>query len=298
MTPTIPREQLLRVASLNLLNSTLRLDERYALLQQELMRAKPDVLCLQEVIVEQRERLTDVLRQVGFTAGEFGGTVTANAVLGSFTSTSGCAVFTRSKEAEFVEFDFKKSFSTLMVPTPSAIPTVAARLNLGSDGGVVHVLSSHFAWGMQNEAVRLRQATAVNDYAEQAKVDDPEAVVILGGDLNAIPDSSTLRYLHGLQADHRDQSTHWVDAWTHLGSAESEFTSMPSTNQWSRSMAMKVARTTLPDLVPNRRIDYLLSHGWTYGRRGGPVRFNKFAHHTIRGLEISDHAGVIADFLL
>lgn len=288
----------LRVASMNLLNSPTRLEERYRILLNELRRVNADVLCLQEVIVEEQDRLSLLLAQLGYQVKHFGGTITSNVVLGSYTATSGCAVFVKTRDVSFEEIVFSDAEVGLPVQRFGTIPSVVATIDLGKGGGKVVVISSHFAWGLKSEAMRLRQAGVVSDFAEKVVEENPTAIVLHGADLNAVPESSTVRYLRGLDADTRDLSTHWVDAWEHVGSPEAEFTSTPALNQWSRSMAMKASGTLFPELVPNRRIDYLMSYGWVYGRRGSPMQFGKFAHQSVRGLEVSDHAGLFADFLL
>lgn len=303
-----PESRTFRVASLNLMNSTARLEERYALLLQELERLQPDALCLQEVLVEERTRLDSMLRTVGFQSSAYSTPLISDVVVGGGSISYGNAIFTRAGEDQvtFHELSFDADHDRLALP-PTRFglnPSIIAILNLGEAGGEVQVMSSHFAWGQGAEATRLLQASVVDEYAEQVIHRNPAAVVIMGADMNCVPESATARFLHGFHPNLELKSTHWVDTWRMWGTPENEFTSVPATNSWSHATAVNAASAlqgvaqVRPELVPARRIDYLLSYGWVYGRRGGPLNHNLWAERSYGGLEISDHAGIVSDFLL
>jgi hypothetical protein len=52
-----------------------------------------------------------------------------------------------------------------------------------------------------------------------------------------------------------------------------------------------------PELLPDRRIDYVWTYGWAYGRPGCPVAMQRsFTDTTRYGYPASDHYGLTVDF--
>lgn len=184
----------LRIGSLNLLNNPVDLGARLPTLVDEVTANGLQVLCLQEVLEGERSRVEDALFSVGFTSCSY-----APSVMNRRTGLrDGTAIFSRVAPTAFDALLFQVDGERVLdKPT---IPAVTAHLVV--NGRNVHVLSCHFAWGGHSESVRLRQASEVSLYAQSIRASDPEAVVLLAGDLNAAEDSSTVRFLHGQAGEH------------------------------------------------------------------------------------------------
>lgn len=158
---------------------------------------------------------------------------------------------------------------------------------------MVNVFSAHFAWGPYAEYTRLIQADFIERTAIRLEAQHKSSLSILGGDLNAEPNSRTIRYLSGLDfgPDGRS-STRWTDAWEAAGEPTNEFTSQHSTNTFGRNTAF-ASNVLFPGMLPDRRIDYLFTRGWNYGKIGSPVTFGYIAHPA--DVELSDHNGIYSE---
>lgn len=271
------------VAQLNLLNNPDSFDKRLETLHSELQNRDIDFLCLQEVLVDKREQLEETLTGLGFVSSVYGETVLNK------HGHSGNAIFSKHSHTwyEFV------GFSSLGVD--NTIPAVVARTKIF--GTEVYVVTAHLAWGGNAEQVRLRQATLLSDYSERIYQQHPGSVIVLTGDFNAMEDNSTIRYLTGKQENHLEKSTYWVDAYKMHGSLDDWVTSDPCTF-WGSSTARHVG-ILHPELIPSRRIDYIFSYGWCYGKPGSPLSFERFGT-VLTGdeYELSDHYGLISRILV
>lgn len=154
------------------------------------------------------------------------------------------------------------------------------------------IFSTHGTWGGANEYFRTQQAYAVNTHAEEllTKYQDRNPIALWAGDFNAVPDSSTIRYITGLGSVN-DSGTYWVDAWDYAGDKTAGYTSRTDLLH-SIDTATKVG-ITRPDMIPHRRIDYLFVHGWAYGRPGCPLSTQLVMDSTDeQGYTVSDHLGI------
>jgi len=159
-------------------------------------------------------------------------------------------------------------------------------------GGRVRVCSAHLAWGGLHESARLDQAVALHHALQARCGTDGTDGCVLAGDFNAVPASATLRYLTGLEP-HAHGCAQWTDAWTVCGDGPG-WTSVPE-NVWARTTATTFGFLR-PELLPRRRIDYVLVHGYAYGRLYTPLQCA-----TVDGsggsapYPGSDHAAVVVD---
>lgn len=139
--------------------------------------------------------------------------------------------------------------------------------------------------------------SAINRKAKELfeEYKDLNPVIVLGGDFNAVPTGDAIRFMTGKGVGIANDGAYWVDAWELLGSSDNEYTSVPL-NYWNRKTALATG-TLIPELLPKRRIDYLLSFGWSYGKHGSPLSFShSFDGLSETGLPISDHIGLTADY--
>lgn len=273
----IAADEIIRVASLNVLNKETRLEERTDLLVEELVKVNPDVLCLQEILEHKQEFYVERLNEAGYRLVGFG--ETKENLTG--TLKNGNAVFSRHEPDE--KFEFK----TL----ESSIATVGGVFQF--NGNKFHIMSAHFSWGSKGTPSRNLEAVDVNQYALNARQSDSDAVVMLLGDLNCTPDSDTLRYLTGKHVI-GGESTIWVDAYDYAGNQDEWFT-LDNGSYWAVETSAFHNRYR-PAMGIKRRIDYILSYEWVYGKPGCPLSYNlwgELSHE--EGFPTSDHYGVWAE---
>lgn len=153
------------------------------------------------------------------------------------------------------------------VPVPQASWAVFAEAGAGR---AVATVNLHGIWGGDRAHERERQILHAVRWAEalRQRWADREPLIVLGGDLNTVPESSVVRYLTGLQSL-GGEGTYWVDAWAHAGDGTAGHTTT-ATSAWFLETARAVG-IQRPEDVPPRRIDYLFVRDWVYGRRGHPL---------------------------
>jgi endonuclease/exonuclease/phosphatase family metal-dependent hydrolase len=279
-------ENSIRVASFNLLNKALNMETRLNSLIEELEVINPDVLCLQEVIETKDypvlERLSEELGFVTYftkreTKGAFG------------EELSGPAILSKTQEEHFSILDqsgigINSSLPQLPILTSSFM----------HNGYKIYVINTHLTWGSHSTGIRTRQAERISQYARGIREIEPQAVILLTGDFNCVEESTTIRFLKGLEETHTGENTLWVDAWAASGTPENAITSDPTFPlSLGTAKMFGVAHT---DFTPKRRIDYIFSYEWCYGKAGYPLTFGRFADD--RNIEISDHFGIYSDISL
>jgi endonuclease/exonuclease/phosphatase family metal-dependent hydrolase len=175
-------------------------------------------------------------------------------------------------------------------------PISAAICRVVAGGETLPVASVHLAWGSLNERLRLDQAKTLVAYFDQVLgASEQEAPALLCGDLNAWPDSDSVRYLRGRSAD--APATMWTDAWERpLDPTDAGVTSS-ATNEYARftALGMRQGRDAVLDasLLPDRRIDYIFSRGWRHGRI-----FSPNGTRVVEEPLMSDHYAVVTDLIL
>jgi endonuclease/exonuclease/phosphatase family metal-dependent hydrolase len=176
----------------------------------------------------------------------------------------------------------------------------AATVLLETPKSLLLVLSAHLDWGGENESVRLAQANSLNEavsiYKERIEnVYEKDAIIVLAGDFNALPEAQSIRYLKGLAVENSLNPAFWLDAWEVADEKNDEIgaTSSPRGNH----LAHRVAETFClkPELVPDRRIDYIFVNGWAYGSAGHVFSCDVIGKDKIVGETLaSDHYGLLA----
>lgn len=258
-----------RVLTLNLWNLSgdwrARRQAIVALIAQE----APDVVCLQEVVANERGN------QAEWLAVELGGWWVAYAGEprpgGAGGGRFGNAVLSRRK------IDASAGTRLPYVPDSKEIQRVVVHAR--TDG--VDVFSTHLAWQLHDAALRERQVQALVQFVAEHTDRTASFGPIIAGDLNAEPDATAVRYLTGL-ASVDGQSTYFQDAWRLAGDGGPGLT-------WSNHNPHAAA-----DQEPDRRLDYILSgfHGTTGS--GRPVECRVVADEPVDGVWPSDHFGVLA----
>ncbi|HEX9088894.1 MAG TPA: endonuclease/exonuclease/phosphatase family protein [Arthrobacter sp.] len=283
----IPAEHLLRVITLNIDHAPEAAELRTGLVCDELGYLRPQVLCLQEVRYNKdgsSTQLDSIANATGLSVvsgfPQFEsrhGDLTGNAILSTLP---------------------KIESGSFLLGTPNASLKRANYAVLQSDSGhVLIVVSAHLAWGGNKERDRLIQATAIDEHVAKlmAKYEDKSPIAVLAGDLNTLPGSDTNRFLSGLGAGAHNGYTFWTDAFGAAGSPEEAIT-VAADNYWAQATARSVG-IVFPEMLPDRRIDYVWTLGWVYGKPGSPVSVKRaFTDTTRYGYPASDHYGLTVDF--
>lgn len=245
-------------------------EQRQAAIEAVLRDVAPDVVCLQEVWAEEGGA-----NQAAVLAGALGfhhaaaptpfvdGVAFTNAVLSRWPI-----------ETSAVE----------RLPGPDGRPghRVALVADVASPWGRAPVISTHLAWEYDASATRSVQAVALCRLASAHRGDpDRDLPVVVGGDLNAVPDSDEVRALTG-RAPVPVPGLVFQDAWEVAGDGPG--------HTWDR------ANPYLADATwPGRRLDYLLV-SWPRPRpRGNPQRCWLAGTEPVEGVQPSDHYAVVAD---
>ena len=150
-----------------------------------------------------------------------------------------------------------------------------------------HLACTHLTWGGDKEHIRLDEARNIERVAKERKAD----ITILAGDFNTLPDHDTMRHLTGKAAATHGANTYWVDAWE-ASKQTGGATSTPANKYSHVTAAANGIHNAL--YIPDRRIDFIMTRGWAYGKPGHPTEVHLVG---TPGNEASDHTGVGATLL-
>lgn len=253
---------------------------RPEIINQELRRLKPDLLALQEVIQTPEAHTLDTMVEgldLHVTHQQ-----DVQAVAPPYADRYGGAAIATRWPHQVVELLDPRT------PLAPDVPwaTLAAVVKLG-DAGRVLFIGTTAAWRPAAEAARERHAVAISDLDSRHRQDLP---TIIAGDLNAGPDSASIRYLTGRQSlDGR--SVCYYDAWEIAGSGTGDTWTVDNPN----------AKAGIEQIIgqPNyrRRFDYVLVGSWdahpkAYAQvQSAECVFNQ----SVNGLWPSDHYGLAVE---
>jgi endonuclease/exonuclease/phosphatase family metal-dependent hydrolase len=272
VTVSAPQEvSSITVATLNMLHGLPRfehLEQRKDLILSELKRLTPDVILLQEVPV-----LRSRPEQIGAWLAEGLGYNLA------YARANGRAFWIGFEEGEAVlsRFPIREVRRHLLLPKPGMFENrIVLRAVIDTPLGVLEVYNTHFSHRVNRDSLRLEQAVDLIRYLRSTYT-FRELPAVIGGDINAFPDSPPTRLLleEGL-----------VDAALQVDPPADGPTS------WFRDI-------TNPSDGPRARIDYLFLYAdgaekpFTVRRC---FRFLNQPFSTPTGwLWASDHVGVICE---
>lgn len=278
MTLQFPSDQKIKVASINLSNNTAFYKDRIKAVFFEAKKKTVDVLLLQEITQGEKENLRSLAAKAGFVHSY----IAPSAVVrrqGSIGSSTG--IFSRYPLHNADEMNL----------TAWSGSTKGAYASVEFNGHNIFLLSVHLLRGAENGYIRLKQATLIEETAARLS---HGGKAIVGGTFNDIPDGDSVRYLKGRKASSETKSAFWVDATE--GSAIEDH----PTTRYNSLLGREAADNNgilFPELIPERKVDYLFSRGWVYGTAGMPVDAELFGvSQSKEGLGVSDHYGVLADF--
>ncbi|GHJ36570.1 hypothetical protein Sm713_21790 [Streptomyces sp. TS71-3] len=266
----------LRVLTMNVLepqyaNGGLRRAALGALLEQ----LAPDVVALQEITGEEATRLRadgwHVAPHPHWSAEPFEGV--------------GAVLAARRPFGRIEQDELRVTERTASTPWCGV---VAAELPMPEPLGnvlVVHHKPS-FPYGFEHE--RELQAVATARLVEEAVTVWGARHVVLAGDLDAAPDAASIRFLSGRQSLD-GMSVRYQDAWLRL-----HRDATPSSGHTFSPRNPLVRRGDMPD-EEGRRIDYIMVRCGSYGPTLRVAACERAGVEPVRGVQVSDHYGVVAD---
>lgn len=282
----IAQEDKLKIITMNALHSPFMLAERITRIAHEIKEENPDIVCLQEIVFDlNNDTESSSLKVLTEITGL--SVVSTDPYYESHGRRSGTAILSRLNLFES---------GTGFIPDDNALPyynSCYAVLESDTNHPVV-VFSIHGTYRGEKEHLREKQFLALNAHANEleSKYSDRNPIVLLCGDFNTEPDSSTLRFLKG-QSSLADQGTYWVDCWDVVGEGDG-VTSDPMTKHGQ--ITARNCGIMMPEMIPARRIDYTLVKGWVYGRVGCPL-LSRLIGTTLddEGYTPSDHYGIYTE---
>jgi endonuclease/exonuclease/phosphatase family metal-dependent hydrolase len=248
---------------------------RHALINQELRRLAPDLVTLQEVCYPGvRDHLAELIEGTGLAYSTHQAEVID---LPPGLRTDGTAVATRwpHRVVEVLEHQGDPHWWTLAVLVQ--LPEFGEQL----------FIAPTTPWRLDHEFARECQAVEITEIDARHRTAVP---TVIAGDLNARPESATIRYLSGLQSL-GGCSVHYNDAWSIAGDGGPGYT-------WTTDnpLAAKEIDTLIAQPNHHRRIDYIFT---------GSPHAHTDSRARILGAELvgtapplSDHYGLYADIAL
>ncbi|MFO0617710.1 MAG: endonuclease/exonuclease/phosphatase family protein [Polyangiaceae bacterium] len=260
-----------RALSLNIWNRSGPWTDRLELIRAGLKALAPDVVGLQEVVVDgQGSQAEEIAHGFGYEIA-YGkastyddGALFGNAVLSKYP-----IVAHENRE----------------LPSPGTSQRAAILARLDTPAGVLPFASTHLAWKFTEGMIREQQVRALAKFIDGARAgSDLPALVV--GDFNTRPDATEIRFMMGLHAL-EGASTHFNDCFEVAGIG-SPFTFDPRNNP----------HAGLTYELP-RRIDYVFVAGPDDHGRGVPVSarvvFDEVRQKRDQRYAASDHYGVLAE---
>lgn len=281
----------LSFATWNILGDDLDRLARLTLIANEIKDL--DFVAIQEVVLDEKNKINTAL-----VLSELSGLKIASCVSGEVTNLvtgqiQGTAILTK--------LEVVSSNISISAPPDSAnscsqeYKRYAAAVLRAPNNRVIFVCSVHFPWGAHNEVRRIEHSLFLDlQISEIVQTLPADSISILGGDFNTDTNSESLRFLKGETA-YRNKSTFWVDVWSEKGEGPG-FTFDPTVNNPNLKETAYRSGIILPELMPPRRLDYLLLKGWVFGRAGSPLSAGLLGDKPNSNNDFaSDHFGVVGE---
>lgn len=301
------KHHVIRMATWNVLNRHDDFLARFAQSCRFLYREDVDVATIQEIPFDLRRKAMDTAFRFGFTL------TLASSLPDDDESIDESVVGVLIRR----DSDITPRHAVSYVPEDAGDDSDAIRrlryhvlavdAIIGCDICDVTFVSRHGAWGATEQAARLDEAKRVERwlverngmYTDGFK---REPIVIMGGDFNACRGETSQRYL--LDGD-SGGGAFWVDVQDMRLNADSSYDAS-TTFRYGCANDTASAHGIDVEYMPTRRIDYLMTRGWRYGRAGGftddvidPISdWEKLTGEREGITLVSDHKPIIADILI
>jgi endonuclease/exonuclease/phosphatase family metal-dependent hydrolase len=271
----------LRVLTLNVLN--LEGDpRRQKILNAEIRRLDPDLISLQEVILdEERDQLAQLLDGTGLhgthQARPLGYAVPWSERYG------GTALATRWPHTVVETLDLRLPETGDVHPWGA----IGAVVDIPGEGELLFVATTNGA-SLTGELARERHVVKLAELDERHRRKLP---TIIAGDFNARPDASSIRFMRGLQSL-EGRSVMYNDAWEIAGRGPG------FTWEYDNPSAAWIMDYIVRQPTPRMRIDYVFVGSSQTEHLEGECRVQKAElafDQPIDGIWPSDHYGVLVD---
>ncbi len=180
------------------------------------------------------------------------------------------------------------SIETIALPGTDGLPShrTAVLAEVDHPGGSLLAVVTHLEWRYDHSALRVRQLEALMAELRLRRLGtDSERAIVLGGDLNAVPDADEVRRLTGLSAAYGEAGSRgpvFTDAWTAVRD-DPGYT-------WTRDNPH-----TRDALWPRRRLDYVMV-SWPRPKPiDNPLAAHLGGQEPVEGVVPSDHYAVVVD---
>lgn len=257
-----------RIATWNIWHHAWRLEERLDGITRVLSRENCDAVLLQESTTFRDSTTAEILAErLGMVATLGEGVLTPAGM-------SSVAVLTKQKPTSI----HRPRVDANQITSPGQYLAVTTEINSHR----CYLGSAHLAWGGNAERHRRSEIEIINQHAQEHY----EEITVVAGDFNALPESSAVRYIKGL-----DGPDFWIDAWLEAGEGPG-YTSVGANINAAVTAADRGINR--PELLPQRRIDYMFVREWAYGKTGCPVEAHLIG---VPPDEHSDHYGLSVELL-
>ena len=253
--------------TLNIWNLSGPWRERRVEIAAWLTKLSPDVVCLQEVLEnpDGRNQARELADTVGGYHVAYGGSP-------AWERTFGNAVLSRWP------IDDSGVIRLHHAPKEGEVERVVVHARTGGHD----VFSTHLNWEFHDGAIREVQVQELHDFVVERAAPGAALPPIIGGDFNADPDSTEIRWLSGL-ATLGGRSVYYQDAWRVAGGRGPGHT-------WDNRNPFAAEA-----IEPDRRIDYVFV-GWPKpGGLGHVTSCTVVGTSPVDGVVPSDHYGVLAE---
>ena len=264
----------IRVATLNIWRRHGDWPPRRTALVEGLRDLAPDLIAFQEAVkTEDYDQVTDLLGPDVHVAHQ----------VPREPDGSGISISSRWPLGAAHEIDLH------VTPRIGDLPCAAFAVEVSAPAPFGEMLAVTYpsAWPLDHELERERQAVVTGRFVEELVAARPMHTVLLG-DLNAPPDSASIRFWTGRQSLEAT-SVCYRDAWDATHEGEAGHTFSPVNPLVTTGEGGKWA------LERGRRIDYVLVRGGRHGPTLDVRRCERIFDAPADGVWATDHFGVVAD---
>jgi endonuclease/exonuclease/phosphatase family metal-dependent hydrolase len=253
-----------------------------------LRRLRPDVVTLQEAIVDGTDdQAVELLGPDYAVVHQQRGLIGDGRHHGASVASRWPVVATHEVDLHLTERTWDYSCGAVITEVDAPV----GRLLVACHG-------NSWAWWAERE--RELQALALLRRIEELVSDEP-AHVVVGGDFNATPDAASMRLFTGRQSLD-GFSTAYRDCWESVHGDDRGWTVDPANplraivqQGWTFAPANPLSAIDEPCLDRGRRIDYLLVRCGDHGPTLRVTDCRLALHEPVGGVQPSDHYGVVAD---
>lgn len=255
---------------------------RQEIIRAELQRLDPDLVSLQEVVKDdEHDQFADLLRGTSLSGAHQAEVIWYAPPYAS--KYGGAAVASRWPIRVVEALDMRIANRAI-----SPWMTLAAVVEIPGEGEMIFIGTTPDA-NIDGAAARERHVVMLTDLDERHRRELP---TVIAGDFSTPPDSSSIRYLQGLQSL-SGQSVRYYDAWTVAGDGGPGYT-------WDcdNPLARRIQDRLIGQPNYRDRIDYIFAGAADQGNPNGYTRIlsaEVVFNSPVDGVWPSDHFGVLAE---